>query len=183
MVIKFWLTSWVIWWRQICSPHFFTCLPVSLKLAYFAPLNGAGRFFPVNFNYPRCLENSNMIMFWLISWVIWWWHFIIFSSSSSLIFALDKGLSQQPLTNTRHKYFFDSPVTFFKTKCKILYIFWPHFCLYKFWMKRKKWLNKKNQFFWTEFFADFLEKKKWSYHYSPNTVTTFFCMNIIFTLT
>ena len=41
------------------SSSFFTSslfLPVTLKLAHFAPLNGAGRIFPVNINYPRCLK-------------------------------------------------------------------------------------------------------------------------------
>ena len=75
-MIRFWLTSWVIWWEQISfrffSSSLFHFLPVTLKLAYFAPLNGACRIFPVNFNYPRCLENSNMTNFWLICWVIWW---------------------------------------------------------------------------------------------------------------
>ena len=42
---------------------FFTFLPVTLNLAYFALLNGAGQIFPVNFKYPRCLENSYMINF------------------------------------------------------------------------------------------------------------------------
>ena len=61
--------------------HFFTFLPVTLKLAYFAPLNGAGRFLPVNFNYPRCLENSNLINFWWTSWVpLWWDFFLVFFS-------------------------------------------------------------------------------------------------------
>ena len=46
--------------------------PIILNLAYFAPLNGASRIFPVNFNYPRCLDNSNMIIFWLTSWVPSW---------------------------------------------------------------------------------------------------------------
>ena len=46
---------------------FSTCLPIALNLAYFALQNGAGRIFPVNFNYQRCLENSNMINFWLTS--------------------------------------------------------------------------------------------------------------------
>ena len=51
---------------------FFTFLHVTLNLAYFALLNGAGRIFPVNFNYQRCLENSDMINFWLTSWVPLW---------------------------------------------------------------------------------------------------------------
>ena len=59
--------------------HFFTFLHVTLKLAYFAPLNGEGQIFPVNFDYPRCLENSNMINFWLTSWVpLWWQIFLVF---------------------------------------------------------------------------------------------------------
>ena len=52
--------------------HFFTFLPFTLKLAHFAPLNGAGQIFPVNFNYPKFLDNSNMINFWLTSWVPLW---------------------------------------------------------------------------------------------------------------
>ena len=60
------------WGHIFFSFLFFTFLPLTLKLAYFAPLNGAGQIFPVNFNCPRCLENSNMISIWLTSWVIWW---------------------------------------------------------------------------------------------------------------
>ena len=73
-MINFWLTSWVPLWGQIFFSflYFFTLLPVTLNLAYFAPLNGAGRIFSVNFNYQRCLENSNMINFWLTSWVPSW---------------------------------------------------------------------------------------------------------------
>ena len=51
--------------------HFFTFLPFTLKLAYFAPLNGEGQIFPVN--YPKFLDNSNMINCWLTSWVPLWW--------------------------------------------------------------------------------------------------------------
>ena len=40
--------------------HFFTR---HFELAYFTPLNCAGQIFPVNFNYQRCLENSNLIKF------------------------------------------------------------------------------------------------------------------------
>ena len=40
-------------------------MPVTLNLAYFAPLNGAGRIFPVSFNYQRCMEISIIIRFWL----------------------------------------------------------------------------------------------------------------------
>ena len=72
-MINFCLTSWVPSWRQIFFIlFFFTFLPVTLNLAYFAPLNGAGQNFPVNFNYQRCLENSNMVNFWLKSWVPSW---------------------------------------------------------------------------------------------------------------
>ena len=73
-MINFWLTSWVPLWGHIFFSffHFFTFLPVTLNLAYFAPLNGASRIFPVNFNYQRCLENSNMINFWLTSWIPSW---------------------------------------------------------------------------------------------------------------
>ena len=72
-MIIFWLTSWVHSWGQIFLVfHFFTFLPVTLNLAYFAPLNGAARIFPVNFNYQRCLENSKMIILWLTSWVPLW---------------------------------------------------------------------------------------------------------------
>ena len=84
-MINFWLTSWdPLWWQIFFS--FFTFLPVTLNLAYFAPLNGAGRIFPVNFNYQRCLKNSNTINFWLTSWVTLWWQiFLVFS-----LFAPDK---------------------------------------------------------------------------------------------
>ena len=71
-MISFGLTSWVTWVKDFLIffiSQFFTFLPVTLKLAYFAPLQGVGQSFPVNFNYPRCLENYNMINFWLTSWV------------------------------------------------------------------------------------------------------------------
>ena len=70
-MFNFWLTSLVPLWGEILFLffHFFTSLPVTLNLAYFSPLNDAGRNFPVNFNYQRCLKNSNMINFWLTSWV------------------------------------------------------------------------------------------------------------------
>ena len=73
-MINIWLTSWVPLWGQIFFQffHFFTFLPVTLNLAYFAPLNGASRIFPVNFNYQICLVNSNLIHFWLTSWVPLW---------------------------------------------------------------------------------------------------------------
>ena len=41
--------------------HSVTFLPITLKLAYFAPLTGAGQNFPVSFNYPRWLENSTVV--------------------------------------------------------------------------------------------------------------------------
>ena len=75
-IINFWLTSWVPSWGQIFlvffSLTFFTFLPVTLNLAYFSPLNGAGWIFPVNFKYQTFIENSNMIIFWLTSWVTLW---------------------------------------------------------------------------------------------------------------
>ena len=72
-MINFWLTSWVPSWGQICLVcNFFTFLPVTLNLPYFAPLNGAGWIFPVNFNYQRCLKSSSMINIWLTSWVSSW---------------------------------------------------------------------------------------------------------------
>ena len=40
---------------------------VTFKLAYLTPPTGFGESFPVNVNYPRCLENSNMIIFGLTS--------------------------------------------------------------------------------------------------------------------
>ena len=54
------------------SSSLFHFLPVTLNLAYFAPLNGACRIFPVNLNYKRCLKNSKMINSWLISLVTLW---------------------------------------------------------------------------------------------------------------
>ena len=68
---------------------FFTFLPVTLNLAYFALLNGAGQIFPVNFNYQRCLENSNMINFWLTSWVpLWGQIFLVFFTFSCFYTSL-----------------------------------------------------------------------------------------------
>ena len=66
-MINFWLTSWVPLWWQIFFSFFFSLLfslfNSVLNLAYFAPLNGAGRIFSGNLNYPRCLGNFNMIYF------------------------------------------------------------------------------------------------------------------------
>ena len=70
--IHFWLTNWVPSWGEICLVFSLTFLPVTLNLAFFAPLNSAGRIVPVNFNYQRCLENSKIINFWLTSWVTLW---------------------------------------------------------------------------------------------------------------
>ena len=42
---------------------------VSWKRGYFSHPKGLGFSFPVNLNYPKCLENSNMISFVLTSWV------------------------------------------------------------------------------------------------------------------
>ena len=86
-MINFWLTSWVsLWWQIFLKLFFFTFLPITWNLVYFAPLNGGGWIFPVNFNYQRCLENSNMINLLLTSWVPSWWHiclnfFFFFTSS------------------------------------------------------------------------------------------------------
>ena len=75
-MINFWLTSCVPWGWQIFFSlfflHFFTFFPITLNLAYFASLNSAGWIFPVNFNYQRCLKNSNIINLWLTSWVPSW---------------------------------------------------------------------------------------------------------------
>ena len=73
-----WIFGWqvnfvVTYFFYLFFSRFLNFLPVTLKLSYFALLNDAGRIFPEkNFNYPRCLDNSNMIKFWLTSWVIWW---------------------------------------------------------------------------------------------------------------
>ena len=75
-MINFWFPRWVPSWGQIFFKvffsRFFTFLPVTLNLACFSPLNSAGRIFPVNFNYQRCLKISNMINFGLTSWVTLW---------------------------------------------------------------------------------------------------------------
>ena len=39
---------------------------------------GLGWSFPVNFNYPKCLENSNMISFVLTNWVTSKWQILLF---------------------------------------------------------------------------------------------------------
>ena len=116
-MINFWLTGVPSWWQTfwkffLSLFHFF--LPVPLTLA---SLNGAGWIFPVNFNYQRCLENSDMIIFWLKSWVILWW---LFSSSFLVCHFLPRTrvCNKQLLINTRPKYYYDNPVTFLGTRGK-----------------------------------------------------------------
>ena len=55
--------------------YFFGSL--SLKLVYFAAPNWLGQNFSVNFNYQRCLENSQIIRFGLTSWVTSCWQIFI----------------------------------------------------------------------------------------------------------
>ena len=67
-MINFWFISRVTDFLKFFS-HFFTFLPVTFNLAYFAAINCAAQIFPLNFIYQRCLENSKIINFWLTSWV------------------------------------------------------------------------------------------------------------------
>ena len=99
---------------KVFFSHFFIFLPVPLTLA---SLNGAGWIFPVNFNYQRCLENSDMINFWLKSWVILWW---LFSYSFLVCHFLPRTrvCNKQLLINTRPKYYYDISVTFLGTRGK-----------------------------------------------------------------
>ena len=93
--------------------HFFTYLPVTLNIAYFAPLNGAGQIFPITFNYH----------FWLTSWVFSWNRFFLVFS----LFAPDKSVQQTTPKNARPKYCFDNPVTFSETRGKKWLISGPRF--------------------------------------------------------
>ena len=97
---------------------FFTFLPVPLNLAYSAPLYGAGRICPENFNYQRCLENSSMMNLWLTSMVF---NFVVtdfFSSFFLHFLPWTRVCNKQPLINTRPKYYFDNPFTFLETRGK-----------------------------------------------------------------
>ena len=124
--------------------YFFTFLPVTLNLAYFAPLNGAGRIFSVNFNYQRCLKNSKMVNFWLTSWVTLWRQ--IFKVFFLHFLPRTRVRCKQSLNNARPKYSFYNPATFLETRGKKLIDIWPPFCLKKFLTRTKLWFRKKYQF-------------------------------------
>ena len=84
-----------------------------------------GSDFPVNFNYQRCLENSNMIRFWLTSWGPSW-------GQICLVFFLHflpqtRVGSKQPLIYAKPKHYFHNPVTFLGTRGKNLLISGPRF--------------------------------------------------------
>ena len=124
----FWFTSLVPLGWQIFFVSF--SLPISLfsftlNLSHFAPLNGAGQIFPVNFNYQRCLENFNMINFWLTTWVTLWWQILVVFFSHFLPWT--RVCNKQSLINTRPKYYFDNPVSFLETRGKNWLISDPHF--------------------------------------------------------
>ena len=103
----------------------FSLFSFTLNLYHFAPLNGAGQIFSVNFNYQRCLENSNMINFWLTTWVTLWWQiFVVFFSH---FLPWTRVCNKQSLINSRPKYYFDNPVSFLETKGKNWLISDPHF--------------------------------------------------------
>ena len=66
-IINFGLTNWVPLWGQIFLLfHFFAG---HFELSLLCTLKWCVPDFSVNFNYQRCPENSNMINFWLTSWV------------------------------------------------------------------------------------------------------------------
>ena len=87
-MINVWLTSWVPLWGQIFLVFsLFSLFTHYFEFSLLCTRNGANRIFPVNFNYQRCLENSNMVRFWLTSWVpLWGQIFLVFFS----LFAPDK---------------------------------------------------------------------------------------------
>ena len=65
-MINFWLTKWVPLWGQIFFVvfflHFFTR---HFEFSLLCTPKWCESGFPVNFNYQRFLENSNIINFWL----------------------------------------------------------------------------------------------------------------------
>ena len=116
----------------------------TLNLAYFAPLNGADRIFPVNFNYQRCLENSNMIRFWLTRWVPSWGQ--IFLSLFSSLFAPDKSGQQTTPNKCQTKILFLQSSYIFGHQSQKLIDIWPPFCSQKLLTRRKLWFRKKFSF-------------------------------------
>jgi hypothetical protein len=160
-----------LWWHIFLFffSHFFTFLPVTLNLAYFAPLKGVGRIFSVNFNYQRCLKNSNMMNFWLTSWVTWWWQ-IFFSFFHFL--PRTRVSSKQPLIKARPKYYFDNSVTFLETRDKTDWYLAP-LLIIEIFNKKKVVVWKKVSLFPDRFFAYFLAKNM-LYQCSTKTVITFF---------
>ena len=56
---------------------FFSSLHYFFACHFEVSLNSAGWIFPVNYNYPRCLENSNIMNFWLTSWSPLWWPIVL----------------------------------------------------------------------------------------------------------
>ena len=68
----------VYYYFHVCSIKFYFFGSFSLKLAYFAAPNWFGGNFQINFNYQRCLENSNMISFGLTSLVTSCQHILYF---------------------------------------------------------------------------------------------------------
>ena len=115
-------------------------LPVTLKLAYFTPLNGAGCTFPVNFNYQRCLENSNMINFWLTSWITSWWQI---KKKKKNFLPRTRVCNKEPLIDTTPKYYFDNPVRFLETRGKNWLIYDPCFVCTYFWQEESCGWEKK----------------------------------------
>ena len=74
----------VYYYFHVCYIKFYFFRSFSLKLAYFAAPNWFGFNFPIIFNNQRCLENSNMISFWLTSLVTSCSHVLYFLFSSLL---------------------------------------------------------------------------------------------------
>ena len=140
-MIKFWLTSWFVWWFSLTRPS-------GPSLSISRDVRPCG-----------CLmspSHATMIKFLLNSWVIWWWHL---KKSIFSLFTPNKSPSLQPLTNTRPKYCFDNPVTFSETRGKKWCISDPFFIYTKFWWEEKCGWTKSISFpDWL--FAEFLAKKE-----------------------
>ena len=71
-MIIFWLTCW-----SLCGDRFFLVFfshffAHNFEFSLLCTTKWCGSNFPVTFNYQSSLENSNMINFWLTSWVTLW---------------------------------------------------------------------------------------------------------------
>ena len=109
----------------------------------------------------RCVKNSNMISFWLTSWVTLWW----------------------PLINTRPKYYLIIQLHFWKLETKTDWYRTPVLFIDMF-NKKKVALEKMYQFSRTDFLLISWRKKTCYFNVLPILWYIFFlCINIPLNLT